>query len=261
MTETISLVLRLAAPMQSWGTSSQFNRRATDDRPSKAGIVGLLACALGRDRGADVDDLTALPMAVRVDQPGTVMVDYHTVSTFDGAPLLSSNTNAKGRQTSTGPAKRTHITRRSYLHDAVFVVVLSGERELLTQLAAALRHPTWALFLGRRSCPPAGPLLVAGPDGDLWTGGAADLLHTIPWQAGIAGRREHRANDTVTLSATIDDTAGMDLAQDVPTGFAPRQRGSRTRPVTHLWIDLPISEHSTTAQLPHHDPFTALEAP
>ena len=53
MTETISLVLRLAAPMQSWGTSSQFNRRATDDRPSKAGIVGLLACALGRDRGAD----------------------------------------------------------------------------------------------------------------------------------------------------------------------------------------------------------------
>lgn len=260
MPEPRSLVLRLAAPMQSWGTRSQFNRRATDGRPSKAGIVGLLASALGRPRGADISDLVALQMAVRVDQPGTVMVDYHTVSTLDGTPLPSSETNAKGKQAKAGK-KTTHITRRSYLHDAVFVVVLSGNEQLLADLAETLRHPTWALFLGRRSCPPTGPLLVDGPDGDLWPGGAADLLRTIPWQAGIAGRREHRAQDTVTLSATLDDTTGMDLAQDVPTSYAPTQRGRRSRPVTHLWVDLIISEPSTSAQMPHHDPFTALENP
>lgn len=36
-----ALLLRLAGPLQSWGTSSRFTRRATDRAPSKSGVIGL----------------------------------------------------------------------------------------------------------------------------------------------------------------------------------------------------------------------------
>ena len=42
------LVLRLAGPLQSWGSSSRFTRRSTEAFPTKSGIVGLLAAAQGR---------------------------------------------------------------------------------------------------------------------------------------------------------------------------------------------------------------------
>ena len=41
------LMLRLAAPMQSWGTDSKFEVRKTNREPTKSGVVGLLAAALG----------------------------------------------------------------------------------------------------------------------------------------------------------------------------------------------------------------------
>ena len=44
----MTLLLRLAGPMQSWGTASKFRERDTGREPSKSGVVGLLAAALGR---------------------------------------------------------------------------------------------------------------------------------------------------------------------------------------------------------------------
>ena len=42
-----TLLLRLAAPLQSWGMDSKFETRKTNREPTKSGIVGLLAAALG----------------------------------------------------------------------------------------------------------------------------------------------------------------------------------------------------------------------
>ena len=42
-----TLLLRLAAPLQSWGASSKFGRRATEREPTKSGVIGLVAAALG----------------------------------------------------------------------------------------------------------------------------------------------------------------------------------------------------------------------
>ena len=69
------LVLRLAGPLQSWGSSSQFNRRETDDRPTKSGVIGLLAAAQGRRRSDPIEDLVDVKLAVRVDQPGSLLRD------------------------------------------------------------------------------------------------------------------------------------------------------------------------------------------
>ena len=48
-----TLLLRLAAPMQSWGIDSKFDTRKTNREPTKSGVIGLLAAALGLRRDAD----------------------------------------------------------------------------------------------------------------------------------------------------------------------------------------------------------------
>ena len=68
-----TLLLRLVGPMQSWGTTSRFDQRDTGKEPSKSGVVGLLAAALGIDREnwTDLEPLTRLSMGVRHDRPGS----------------------------------------------------------------------------------------------------------------------------------------------------------------------------------------------
>ena len=45
-----TLLLRLAAPLQSWGADSKFEVRKTNREPTKSGVLGLLAAALGYRR-------------------------------------------------------------------------------------------------------------------------------------------------------------------------------------------------------------------
>ena len=64
------LLLRLAAPMQSWGLSSRFTERDTAAEPTKSGVIGLICSALGVPRDDDnrVSGLAdSLRMAVRVE--------------------------------------------------------------------------------------------------------------------------------------------------------------------------------------------------
>ena len=58
------------APMQSWGTKSQFASRDTAMEPTKSGVVGLLAAALGvpREEDDDIQRLARMRMGVRVDR-------------------------------------------------------------------------------------------------------------------------------------------------------------------------------------------------
>ena len=66
-----TLLLRLSAPLQSWGSGSFYDRRETDYMPTKSGIIGMLAAALGRKRNESLDDLAELNFGVRIDLPGT----------------------------------------------------------------------------------------------------------------------------------------------------------------------------------------------
>ena len=73
-----TLLLRLAAPMQAWGSDSRFEVRRTGREPTKSGVIGLLAAALGRSRADSVADLCRLRLGVRVDQEGRLLRDFHT---------------------------------------------------------------------------------------------------------------------------------------------------------------------------------------
>ncbi len=152
------LLIRLEGVLQSWGDSSKLDYRNTGDFPSKSGVVGMLGCALGLERGDKAlgEMSKALAMIVRADRAGELLIDYHTVTS-------KKMLNAKGEPRSTAgksrPEDNTIISNRSYLQDASFLVGLTGERNLLHKLEEALRKPKWEMYLGRKSCVPSIPIL------------------------------------------------------------------------------------------------------
>jgi CRISPR system Cascade subunit CasD len=167
------LLLRLEAPMQSWGIRARWDVRDTGPEPTKSGIIGLLGCALGLPRGssrlADLDG--DLRFSVRADRPGTIATDYHTVT--------GRHRMANGKLKT---EEYTVQSYRDYLHDATFLVALAGGAPLLEQLTSALQHPKWPLYLGRKSCVPTRPPLDALTDdyADL-----ADAMKRAPWSAPV----------------------------------------------------------------------------
>lgn len=151
MSEPSTLLLRLAGVTQGWNT----RRTPTDPRaphgtlaaeqlaPTHSGVVGLMACALGRPRGADMDDLIDLDIVVRTDQLGHARTEFRT----------TRRPNTLGRV-------RTVPEREHVLDDAIFLVGVSGDPALLADVAWALEHPRWALGLGKREFPPLLPLML-----------------------------------------------------------------------------------------------------
>ncbi|MFB9157597.1 type I-E CRISPR-associated protein Cas5/CasD [Chromobacterium violaceum] len=202
-----TLLLRLAGPMQSWGTTSRFDERDSGLEPSKSGVLGLICAALGRDRAALLDDLAALRMSVRVDREGLLMRDYQTAT---GVLLASGKTDAK----------RTVISPRYYLADAAFLVALEGERGLLATIQKALQRPVWPLSLGRKAMPPGPPVWL--PDG-IQDEAAQKVLSSWPRIAPC--RAEHKGQPLRLMSEHPSEGA-VRLDQPVAP-FAERRFGPR----------------------------------
>ena len=54
------VALRLAGPLQSWGSGSRFVRRTTETAPTKSGVLGLIAAAQGIRRIGSIEHLLKL---------------------------------------------------------------------------------------------------------------------------------------------------------------------------------------------------------
>ena len=232
-----TLLIRIAGPLQSWGDSSRFTVRGTRREPTKSGIVGLLAAALGRPRDASVDDLACLKMAVRTDQPGTLLEDFQTAENDSGTKMP--------------------LTRRLYLADAAFTVALEGDREFLETIKDALNAPVFPLFLGRRSCPPTTPLVIGMSDL-----GVKDALEppNLPWQASDwFKKRQLRVGYSADLVFDADAENDADPAcfvetvRDVPVSFDRTYRKYAWRRVARTSVVM------LEATKPVHDPISALE--
>ena len=83
------LILRLEGAMQSWGENAKWDFRDSSTMPTKSGIVGLLGCAMGEERGSQVllELARSITVAVRADRPGAKFVDFQTVQ---GDPLMAA---------------------------------------------------------------------------------------------------------------------------------------------------------------------------
>ena len=210
-----TLLLRLAGPMQSWGTDSKFDVRRTQREPSKSGVIGLVAAALGvsrQDRQA-LATLACLRFGVRVDREGTLLRDYHT---------------AHGKTCKKEEA--VYITNRYYLADAVFVAGLESEDgALLERMGEALVSPAFPLYLGRRSCPPTGRIFLGISPKPLEEALRENAPDTASW---------------LVLDAKAGEPGG--LQRDVPLSFNPNRREYGFRRVVSCSLH---SEHDPMAEL------------
>ncbi|MFF2819684.1 type I-E CRISPR-associated protein Cas5/CasD [Kitasatospora cineracea] len=249
------LALQLAGPLQSWGATSRFARRTTENAPTKSGVIGLLAAALGIERGDDtaLAELAALRFGVRIDQPGARLRDYQSAQHFDTEESMP-------------------LSERFYLVDAVFVAALEGPAPLVGRLHAAVLAPVYLPYLGRRSCPPSRPLDL--PDGHSVheDGDLEGVLASLPWQAADwhQQRRRDRARVDLTVLAetppSSDPTEPVqgDTLRDQPLSFDVRHRRHGLRTVRTTTVTVP-NPHARTraaaaAPVPAHDPTTHLDS-
>lgn len=221
-----TLLLRLAAPLQAWGTDSKFETRKTGREPTKSGVIGLLAAALGlrRDETEALARLAQLRFGVRVEREGKLLVDFHTARIPD-------------KDTS-------YVTYRHYLEDAVFLVgVESEDTALLQQLAEALTHPAFPLYLGRRACPPTLPLCLGLRQ--------ENLLEALQAEPALCPGQNGPAR--IRLDAAPQE-AGAVPQRDVPLSYDPRHRQYGYRSVREVMVRAPSALPGAT----EHDPFREL---
>lgn len=252
--------IRLQAPMQSWANAARGAARPTHVRPTKAGVMGLIANALGRDWTDPIGDLAALRFGVRVDQPGTVEVDYHTTgggqyyalpTEVAHAPSWWGNlrtgnpadpdwmtyaptkeiTADKSRNRLTSSRANTNITNDYYLADASFLAAVEGtDQELMQNIAHALAVPARALFLGRKAYGPTTPLLESAT-----TTSIEELFETTA--APVIGRAAADPTRRGVIDAYVEPhpgDAGV-VVHDQPVTFnGPTRRAARRE--THYTI-------------------------
>ncbi|TAJ86616.1 type I-E CRISPR-associated protein Cas5/CasD [bacterium] len=222
------LALWLDAPLQSWGFESVFERRHTAMFPTKSGVLGLVLAAMGVPKGSDREHETLEAFT----EPGMVCVliprrhgrhknqplpvrrltDYHTVLDFQRA------------DTSKARKDDTVQSWRDYLMDARFGVLLPGKRDKVEETARRLIDPIWGIWLGRKSCPPATPLLVRAPE--------------LEFAPGLFGTREAAWRALLLHVNRLDEVE----AAEVPTLEAfPRLEDADFSSGTDTWNDTPLT--------------------
>ena len=215
-----TLLLQLSAPLQSWGGSNaRLKVRKTDLQPTKSGIIGMIAASMGISRkdgsvgsdGYSLRDLSLLSFGVRIDQPGRLEQDYQiarkNMKRDYGEPGSKNDGNA-------------FITERWYLADAVFLVGLHGEDDLINTIRRSLDNPVWPLYYGRKSCPATGvgddELIIGVTDEDLRTALEDEPCRAKHWWTGD--------KTTILTEAVISDDDGVEVMRDVPLSFDSKYR-------------------------------------
>ncbi len=163
------LIVRLDAPLMSFGAPAVDNRGVVQAHPPLSLVTGLIGNALGYTH-SDPKRLQILQgrirLAARRDVPGERITDFQTVDLGQRAlsePGWTTRGAAEGRKGGSA-RERTHIRYREYLADAVYTVALTLDPEdsavNLDMVEAALNVPERPLFIGRKCCLPSGRLVV-----------------------------------------------------------------------------------------------------
>lgn len=246
-----TILLKLSGPLQSYGTSSYFQTRYTDYYPSKSAVLGLLAACLGyrRDEEEKLRELSTLKFAVRIDQQGGLLKDYHIAITDKEIVEIP----------------QTYVTNRYYLEDALFVVALSGMDELIDTLIKAIKFPYFQPFMGRRSLPVPVDFFLGVSAEDI-----LDSVRNLPWQAAPWYKKKKRKQgigEKISLEVYADEEILKDekisrskLRRDIPISFSQKGRQFAFRQEACISIEvLSGIEKDLGVENAEHDIFSTLE--
>ena len=168
------LLLRLDAPMMSFGDVAVDYRRPVAAHPAQAMVTGLIGNALGYCRHetallARLQD--RLCLASRVDRAGMQFRDYQTVDlgtwwmvgTKQGVGWTTRGA-VEERGGGAGAKTGTHIRLRDFWADRIATLAVTldppDETPTIVEVEQAFKEPARPLFVGRKSCLPASPFLL-----------------------------------------------------------------------------------------------------
>ncbi|NMD38103.1 MAG: type I-E CRISPR-associated protein Cas5/CasD, partial [Christensenellaceae bacterium] len=204
-----TLLLKFAGPLQSWGTNSHFESRYTDFYPSKSAVIGIIAASFGygRDEDIKIQQLNELDFALRIDQPGKLLRDFHI------AQKLKDN----------GDFDKNYVTNRYYLEDAVFLVAISHNDEtFMNKIAEALKNPYFQPFLGRRSLPPNYDFIV-----DIIDEEPVNILKNYSWQAAEWYQKKYKKEKIgleIFADSNLLENSPKTLRKDRVISFSQKER-------------------------------------
>jgi CRISPR system Cascade subunit CasD len=195
---------------------------------------------MGRRRTDSLEDFLGLRLAVRIDVPGSLLRDFQTAIHLTSGAAMP-------------------LTYRDYIQDGVFTVGMSGDDDLIDNIAAAISSPRYPLYLGRRSCVPTGPLVPI-----LFDGSERMAVAAAPWAATDRLKRSRgRTVDLEVVADADDDDPSTTLLRDLPLSFDPQRREHGFRPVHRYRISAEnpdgVSEGGVNFRS-DHDPM-AMELP
>ena len=163
------LILRLEAPLVSFGGVAIDNYGVTRDFPARSMLAGLLGNALGLER-TDAGGLQRLQdrlvFAARRERESYIGVlrDNQNAKLEANDKGWTARGSVEGRGGGADTHKSPHRRFRDYHPDALAVLALrlepAEETPTLDELVAALESPQRPLFIGRKPCLPSKPLIL-----------------------------------------------------------------------------------------------------
>ena len=205
------LLFTLYAPMGSFGEIAVGERRMSWARPGRSAVLGLVAAAQGIERTDEAAHRkleAGLHYAVRTDAPGRPLIDYHTAQT---PKARRGRTFATRRQELETDDLNTVLSSREWRADACFTVALwprPGVNVDLNEMADALKHPHFTLYVGRKSAPLGLPL-------------NPEIIDAEDFMAAFHARQLNDEERAVLQSIHVDGAAGGEIAFDHDAPGAP----------------------------------------
>ena len=229
------LLLRFEAPLQAWGLRARWDVRDTGTEPSKSGIIGLLACALGYkpdDPRIEAELEVHLKVGVREERPGKMKKDFQTIH----GEILRADGGVKGGD----GEDSTIVSPRQYLQDAAFFVVIGSDSpDLLVLCHKVLQNPHWPIYLGRKACVPTRPVVetLTTQYKDI-----EDALRHHPWDVkGTGGLSRKEPSPDTKLRCVLEDPESHQVRPD-RVHINPA-RMYLTRRVKEFTVPLPSEAH------------------
>jgi len=187
------LVLRLEAPLMSFGGVAIDQVRPVRDFPAASMLTGMIGNALGwcwSDSTAHQSIQDRLIFATRIDREGTLLTDTQNALLARDDKGWTTRGVPEGRDGASYGAP--HRRQRDYHADSSVNIALrlepAAELPALDSIADALDRPARPLFLGRKACLPSRPLLSSEPTRWVLGDTAHQALCALP-----GGRERHRA--------------------------------------------------------------------
>jgi len=224
------LLIRLSSPLIAFGGETIDNFGVIRDFPALSMVTGLLANALGWDRGDDVLHnrlQVRLRIGSRLEAPGTRLTDYQTALLLANTKGWTTWGTVEERSGGESGVDSTHLRFRDYHADMTALLALrlepAAETPTLDEVAQALDKPQRPLFIGRKPCLPVSRIVAGWIEAD----SVLQALQSAPLPAGKVDMRAQWPDGEGKLPGdrTVDVCDERNWTSGLHGGWRPVREG------------------------------------